>query len=258
LPKYPSIQMYPGDWKKDPALRSCSIAARGLWWEMLQSMFECPERGVLKTGTKPWEIPDIATDAGIHISSCAVLLEELEMKGVLSRRESDGAIFSRRMVRDEEARKANAERQAEWRERNKHPGESSNAGVTPGVTPMLHRSSSSSSTTNHKIKTRAETTRGSPNLFDQKRKIEARDLRVQKEAETLSEARVGSRPEGGNMPARPEYMEFIELRDHGRIPYGVSWSKWKSLTPAERDDLLVKPGPQAVWPDADLKKVGST
>jgi hypothetical protein len=250
--------MYPGDWKKDPALRSCSIAARGLWWEMLQSMFECPERGVLKTGTKPWEIPDIATDAGIHISSCAVLLEELEMKGVLSRRESDGAIFSRRMVRDEEARKANAERQADWRERNKHPAESSNAGVTPGVTRMLHRSSSSSSNTKHKVKTRAESARGDPNLFDQKRKIEARDLRLQKEAEVLSETRVGSRPEGRNMPPQPGYLEFVSLRDHGRIQQGVTWSKWKTLTPAERDELLAKPGPQSVQRELDLKKVGST
>jgi hypothetical protein len=180
------------------------------------------------------------------------------MKGVLSRRESDGAIFSRRMVRDEEARKANAERQAEWRERNKHPGESSNAGVTPGVTPMLHRSSSSSSNTKHKVKTRAESTRGDPNLFEQKRRIEARDLRLQKEAETLSEARVGSRPEGGNMPPRTEYVDFIKLRDDGRIARHVTWATWRTLTDPERIDLIDKPGPQAVQRETDLKKVGST
>lgn len=60
------------------------------------------------------------------------------------------------------------------------------------------------------------------------------------------------------MPPQPDYLEFVSLRDHGRIPWGVTWSKWKTLAPAERDDLLVKPGPQAVRPDADLKKVGST
>lgn len=102
-------------------------------------MFECPDRGILKTGSKPWGIPEIATDAGIHISSCANLLEELETKGVFSRRESDGAIFCRRMVRDEEERRSNAERQAEFRSRN------SNAKVTEEVTRLSHASSSSSS-----------------------------------------------------------------------------------------------------------------
>jgi uncharacterized protein YdaU (DUF1376 family) len=118
--------------------------------------------------------------------------------------------------------------------------------------------SSSSSTTNHKVKTRAESARGDPNLFEQKRRIEARDLRLQKEAETLSEARVGSRPEGGNMPPRTEYVDFIKLRDDGRIARHVTWATWRTLTDPQRIDLIDKPGPQAVRPDVDLKKVGST
>lgn len=105
MPKLPAIQIYPGDWKKDPAVRVCSIAARGLWFEILLSMFDCPERGILKTGDQAWGLPEIAAAAGIPISSAANLLAELEKNGVFSRREPDGAIINRRMVRDEEVRR---------------------------------------------------------------------------------------------------------------------------------------------------------
>ena len=36
--KLPAIHFYVGDWKKDVGLQSCSIAARGLWFEMLLMM----------------------------------------------------------------------------------------------------------------------------------------------------------------------------------------------------------------------------
>ena len=29
--KRPAFQFYPSDWRKDMALQSCSVAARGLW-----------------------------------------------------------------------------------------------------------------------------------------------------------------------------------------------------------------------------------
>ncbi len=43
--KLPSFQFYPGDWMKDPALRSVSLEARGLWMDMLCLLFESVRRG---------------------------------------------------------------------------------------------------------------------------------------------------------------------------------------------------------------------
>ena len=48
---------YPGDWFKDPALRSVSLAARGLWIDMLCLMFEGDHRGYLPHATgKPVQL----------------------------------------------------------------------------------------------------------------------------------------------------------------------------------------------------------
>ena len=38
--KRPSFQFYPGDWLRDPALRACSLAARGLWADVLCYMHQ--------------------------------------------------------------------------------------------------------------------------------------------------------------------------------------------------------------------------
>jgi hypothetical protein len=89
------------DWRSDPKLRACSIAARGLWIELLAIMAEASPRGyLLVNGQKP-DIKLIRTLAGLERNHIGKLLEELEQAGVSSRTE-DGVIFSRRMVRDEE------------------------------------------------------------------------------------------------------------------------------------------------------------
>lgn len=102
--KLPSFQWYPGDWMKDPAVRSCSLAARGLWTDMLCLMFESPRRGFLQqaNGT-PLSNSQIARMTGCDSDEAAHLLQELENAGVFSRTEH-GVIFSRRIVRDERRR----------------------------------------------------------------------------------------------------------------------------------------------------------
>ena len=45
--KLPWMKFYPADWRADPALRMCSLAARGLWMEMLSIMHEADPRGSL-------------------------------------------------------------------------------------------------------------------------------------------------------------------------------------------------------------------
>jgi hypothetical protein len=99
--KKPSFQFYPGDWMKDPAVRQCSLAARGLWIDMLFLMFESSRRGYLQQANGTPTLPEqLSRMTGCDRDEAAHLLQELENAGVFSRTEN-GTIYSRRMARDE-------------------------------------------------------------------------------------------------------------------------------------------------------------
>lgn len=102
--KRPSMQFYPGDWMKDPDLRRCSHAAKGVWVDLLCLMFECAERGVLATSGVAWTDQEIAQAVGGDQSVVLECLRELTCKGVAKRR-ADGALYSKRMVADETKRR---------------------------------------------------------------------------------------------------------------------------------------------------------
>jgi hypothetical protein len=102
--KLPSFQFYPGDWLKDPALRRCSKSAKGVWIDIVCLSFECEERGVFQTSGMPWPDEDIAGAVGGDIAENLRALTELLSKGVCSRNQS-GAVFCRRVVRDEQKRR---------------------------------------------------------------------------------------------------------------------------------------------------------
>lgn len=106
--KRPAFQFYPADWRKDAAVQSCSIAARGLWHEMLCIMHECEPYGHLAVNGKAMQEPQLARLVGVTSKECTKLLTELEEAGVFSRTE-EGCIHSRRMVRDEHLRNVRAE-----------------------------------------------------------------------------------------------------------------------------------------------------
>lgn len=106
--KRPSFQFYPGDWQRDAALRSCSMAARGIWIEVLCLMHAAEPYGVLVLNGKPIDSAHLARIVGAREKEVARLLAELEAVGVFSR-DAEGRIFSRRMVRDERVRSARAE-----------------------------------------------------------------------------------------------------------------------------------------------------
>lgn len=108
----PWLKFYPTDWRADPALRTCSIAARGLWVELLCVMHEAEPYGSLRVNGTPVSERKIAGLAGVSIDEAISLLNELEEAGVFSRDEA-GAIVSRRMQRDKakaDADKANGKR----------------------------------------------------------------------------------------------------------------------------------------------------
>ncbi len=104
--KLPSFQFCPGDWMKDPSLRSVSLEARGLWIDMLCLLFESGRRGYLQHATgKPVTEEQLARMTGCSAKQVSRLLQELENSGVFSRTEH-GTIYSRRMVKDEQVRQA--------------------------------------------------------------------------------------------------------------------------------------------------------
>jgi hypothetical protein len=99
------MKFWPADWTGEPALRMCSLAARGLWIELLAVAHAAEPYGhVLVSGRAP-SCRQIAAIAGATERDAAKLLHELEEAGVFSRTEA-GVIYSRRMVRDNATREA--------------------------------------------------------------------------------------------------------------------------------------------------------
>lgn len=104
----PWMKFYPSDWRADPALRMCGLAARGLWMEMLALMHEATPRGLLLINGNPVAANQLAVLVGADTETVENLLSELETGGVFSRKKN-GVIFSRRMERDENLSRKNRE-----------------------------------------------------------------------------------------------------------------------------------------------------
>jgi len=94
------MKFYPQDWRADEKLRLCSLSARGLWIEMLALMHRSERYGqLLISGHVPTDA-QLAVQVGAPSQEVSAMLSELESAGVFSRAAS-GAIYSRRMTRDE-------------------------------------------------------------------------------------------------------------------------------------------------------------
>lgn len=106
--KRPSFQFYPGDWLSKPEVRACSIAARGLWMDMICLMHEGDPYGHLTLNGKVYLPTVLARIVGASVEDVETLLAELEGLGVFSRTQ-EGVIYCRRMIRDERNRQVRAE-----------------------------------------------------------------------------------------------------------------------------------------------------
>jgi len=106
--KRPSFQFYPSDWRKDPALSACSMAARGLWIELMCIAHESDNYGHLEINGKAMTVPQLARMVGESPTVVSKLVAELDNSGVFSKSE-EGVIYSRRMVKDERIRNIRAE-----------------------------------------------------------------------------------------------------------------------------------------------------
>ncbi|WP_160119898.1 hypothetical protein [Rhodovarius lipocyclicus] len=91
------------DHENDKALRSCSLAAQGLWMRMLCVMAEAERHGFLLINGRQPSARQLAAITSAPERDVAKYLNELDEAGVFSR-EPDGTIFCRRMVRDNAAR----------------------------------------------------------------------------------------------------------------------------------------------------------
>ncbi len=88
----------------------CSLAARGLWIDMLATMSEREPRGFLcRPDGSPLTVPEIGRTVGATPDDVAAALAELEAAGVFSR-DARGVIFCRGMVADERMRVKNRRR----------------------------------------------------------------------------------------------------------------------------------------------------
>lgn len=108
MSRRPSFQFYPADWRKESALRLCSMGARGLWADMLCIMHEGEPYGHLTFQGDKIEPNELSRLVGENPTAVKKWLKELASRGVYSVT-SDGVIFSRRMARDEHSRERRAE-----------------------------------------------------------------------------------------------------------------------------------------------------
>lgn len=110
----PYMKFYPRDWRGDQALRSVSVAARGLWMECLCIMHEAKPYGHLLLNGDPVGDDTLARMAGVPVDEVARLMAELRKAGVLSVTRN-GVVFSRRMTKDHaRAQKGKAAVEKRW------------------------------------------------------------------------------------------------------------------------------------------------
>lgn len=101
--KRPSLSFYPDDWLTDLGLRQCPPAARGIWMDLLCLMHQGEPYGHLSSKNGQLTEKYIASVCGVSVKELRPALACLETNGVFSRATS-GAIYSRRMVKDEHNR----------------------------------------------------------------------------------------------------------------------------------------------------------
>lgn len=97
--KLPFLKFFPTDWRADPKLRACALAARGLWIEMVGLMHEANPRGYLRINGHPPNDVELARQVGATPREVRSALAELRKNDVLSVT-ADGILYSRRMLRD--------------------------------------------------------------------------------------------------------------------------------------------------------------
>lgn len=152
MTKRPAIMFYTGDWMKDPHLAMCSPATRGIWIDMLCLMHENSESGRLDGDLgglaracrcTPEQLHDALRELHEYkAAEVTVLPDDTESYQPVT-------ILSRRMVREYERRKYNADKQK--RHRAKHGDEAVAVPLSPNASPYSVAVAVSSSSTRKKV-----------------------------------------------------------------------------------------------------------
>lgn len=105
----PWMKFYPSDWAADEKLRMCSLAARGLWIEMIALMHRSDQYGHLLVGNIAPTDAQLAVLVGASPDQIPDLIGELESVGVLNRTK-EGHIYSQEMASDPDRFRPGAKR----------------------------------------------------------------------------------------------------------------------------------------------------
>lgn len=149
------IMFFPSDWRNEPCLKFCSLAAKGLWIEMLCLMFQSSIHGHLchPKKSEPLQIKDLVTLIGASEEEIRPLLAELEANGVCSRDDEIKTIYSRRMLRDQDKRNLGRQKTRKYRNKLRASLSGSSNGVTE-ESPVCVRTDQRLETRNHKPEAR--------------------------------------------------------------------------------------------------------
>ena len=147
--KAPAFQFYPNDWTRD--LEEHPLEIEGAWIRICCKLWWSETRGKLTRTVDQWaKILRVEKDKAVEIleyiqdQKIGNIPEEFEVLGVTGN--DIVTVISRRMVKDEKERHLTKLRVQKHREK-----QTCNASVTHTVTPMLHCSSSSSSSSCTKV-----------------------------------------------------------------------------------------------------------
>ncbi len=132
------IKWVPKAWRADLELHSCSLAARGMWAELLMVMHDCEPYGHLAFDGRAPDVAKIARLVGTSTSEAKRLLAELEAARVFSRT-PEGVIYSRRFVEDERAYLAACAHGLKGGNPALKSGEPLDGGLTPPVNDPVKR-----------------------------------------------------------------------------------------------------------------------
>lgn len=76
MAKRPAFLFYPAEWKNNAKLRRCSEAARGAWMDILCTLHDSDEYGVIR-----WSLEDLARSAGVPLKLAKELVQKDVLKG---------------------------------------------------------------------------------------------------------------------------------------------------------------------------------
>jgi hypothetical protein len=109
----PWFKFYPTNWQADPGLRACSLAARGLWMDLICIMHDAKPYGHLLINGKRPSYYRISQIVGADVRVVKNLMAQLEKNGVFTC-DVTGDLTSRRMVRNT-AKSQTAQELNKWR-----------------------------------------------------------------------------------------------------------------------------------------------